>query len=86
VVADLLFWLRSVRSEFILAVDASDAVLAGFGRSGDRGALAETITTAFGNWFSEILNYFGHELTNALTEGANSKIRSANQLGQGLSV
>ena len=40
---------------------------------------------AWGNWETEILNYFDHRLTNAYTESLNNLIRSTNRIGRGYS-
>ena len=40
---------------------------------------------AWGNWETEILNYFDHRVTNAYTESLNNLIRSTNRIGRGYS-
>lgn len=51
-------------------------------------AIAEAfkpLTTAMGNWETEILNYFDHPVTNAYTESLNGLIRVVNRCGRGYS-
>jgi transposase len=43
------------------------------------------ITTAWGNWMPEILEYFEHRITNALTESLNSVLRALERAGRGYS-
>lgn len=43
------------------------------------------LTTAMGNWENEILNYFGHPVTNAYTECLNGLLRVINRCGRGYS-
>ena len=43
------------------------------------------LTTAIGNWETEIFNYFEHQITNAFTESLNSLIRHIDRAGRGYS-
>ena len=43
------------------------------------------LTTAMGNWETEIMNYFEHPVTNAYTESLNSLIRVVERNGRGYS-
>lgn len=43
------------------------------------------LTTAMGNWQTEIMNYFEHPVTNSYTESLNSLIRVVNRCGRGYS-
>ena len=43
------------------------------------------LTTAMGNWESEVFAYFEHPITDAYTESLNNPIRLTNRIGRGYS-